>query len=174
MPLLDGFKKSSDMNTQQIFLLISADAIQSIDATEALTYLRITSSLSWAAKRHRDYYSRTQERMTSFQGIHPLTGDTVCVTVHPVFDSRWLMTVIVHQGRDAGTPSAATPPLSPSTPTRRASRIYRGAEPDTYKMSPAPLNMSKRGHCYTMSLLPCRGQKASRGLYTLTVNKNFD
>ena len=150
------------MITHQTFLLISADAIKCIGASEALSYLIISSSISWAARRYRDHYNRTQERMTSFQGIHPLTGDTVCVTVHPVFDSRWLMTVIVHQDRDAGTPSAATPPLSPSTPTRRASRIYRGAEPDIYKMSPAPLNMSKTGPGEAPSDLPCRGLKRPR------------
>lgn len=157
MPLLDGFYKSSDMNTQQNFLLVSADAIQSIDTTEALTYLLITSSISWAAKRRWDLKNRAQERMTSFQGIHPLTGDTVCVTVHPVLDNRWLLTVIVKQNRDAGTPSAATPPLSPTPPSRRTSHIYRGAEPDIYKMSPAPLYMSKRGRYYAAPLLPYRG-----------------
>lgn len=125
MPLLDSFIKSSDMNTQQNFLLISADVIKRIDASEALTYLRITSSLSWAAKRYREHFNRTQERMTSFQGIHPLTGDTVCVTVYPVLDGHWLLTVNVNKNRDAGTPSAATPPISPCPLTRRASGTSR-------------------------------------------------
>lgn len=113
------------MTTHIDFLLISADAIKGIDAMEALAHLQISSSISLAAQRDWDLKNRTREMMTSLIGIHPFTGDTVHIKVNPVVDGRWLMTVTVNQGRDAGTPSAATPPLASIPPTHRASGIYK-------------------------------------------------
>lgn len=74
MPLLERFIKSSVMKTYQSFLLISADSVKRIDATEALAHLLISSSISRDAKRDWDLKIRTREMMTSFIGIHPLTG----------------------------------------------------------------------------------------------------
>lgn len=46
--------------------------------------------------------------------------------------------------REDGTPSVATPPLSPFLPTRRASGRYRGKNPYPYTKYIQPLYLSKR------------------------------
>lgn len=146
------------MKTYQSFLLISVDSVKRIDAREALTHLLIASSISRAAKRDWDLKNRTREMMTSFSGIQPFTGDTIYVKAHPILDGRWLLTVTVDQNRDAGTPSAATLPFSPTPPGRRASGMYKFSGASAYKEHTQNLYMSKRGRYYAPPLLPCRGQ----------------
>ena len=57
------------MKTYQSFLLISADSLKRIDATEALAHLLLSSSISRDAKRDWDLKIRTREMMTSFSGL---------------------------------------------------------------------------------------------------------
>ena len=160
MPLLDRILKSSDMKTYQSFLLISVDSIKRIDATEALAYLLISSSISRDAKRDWDLKIRTREMMTSFSGIHPFTGDTVYVKVHPVVDGCWLLTVTIIRDRDAGTPSAATSPLSPVPPTRRASGCYK--DPIAYYIkNPHNLyNIARRDQAMPRPTCPSGAERA--------------
>jgi len=157
------------MITHQTFLLISADAIKCIGASEAPSYLIISSSISWAARRYRDHYNRTQERMTSLQGIHPLTGDTVCVTVYPVLDRHWLLTVNVNKNRDAGPPSAATAPHSHCLPSRLASGRDRNHIPPRHIQSFYNSYLLARRGWVTLPDLPCREQKGPR--HTSGANK---
>lgn len=162
------------------FLIDTTSGVQKrIDVKDA-RLLYTLSSISRGqlkARQHQIPLNTPREILTVHIGIPGNSGIiipiTVRKTVHHVVDRYWLV-ILYFKLDDAGNPSAATAPLSPTPPTRRPSGLYRGAGPDIYKMYPTPLFKSKRGHCYTMSLLPCRGQKASRGLYTLTVNKNFD
>ena len=149
------------MKTYQSFLLISVDSVKRIDATEALAYLLISSSISRIAPRRSDLKLRTREMMTSFSGIHPFTGDTVHVKVHPVVDGRWLLTVTVNQDCGAGTPSPLSPSSPPALPKTHGLGLYKDMGPDAYRKNTHILYKSKRGRCSAPPLLPYRGKTTS-------------
>lgn len=140
------------MKTYQSFLLISADSVNRIDATETLEYLLISSSISRVAPRCSDLKLRTREMMTSFSGIHPFTGDTIHVKVHPIMDGRWLLTVTVSQDRDAGTPSPLSPSSPPAPPRTHGLGRYKDTRPDAYNKHIYTLYLSKTGLGYPARL----------------------
>lgn len=106
------------------YILITTDAVRGISAAEALQYLTLSPG-SREQLRHLRHYDRTRELVTSFSGILSLTGIDVNIEVYAVIDGLWLMSVSIGEDNDAGTPSAATPILSPCPLTRRASGTSR-------------------------------------------------
>lgn len=145
------------MKTYQSFLLISADSVKRIDATEALAHLLISSSISRDAKRDWDLKIRTREMMTSFSGIHPFTGDTIHVKFHPIMDGRWLLTVTVNQDRGAGTPSPLSPSSPPALPATHGLGRYKDRESLVYKKHTHTLYLSKREPGKPRSSCPAGG-----------------
>lgn len=145
------------MKTYQTFLLVSPDAIKGIDASEALTYLHISSFISRAAQRCSDLKLRTREMMTSSIGIHPFTGDTIHVKVHPVVDGRWLLTVTVNQDHGAGTPSPLSPSSPPAPPKTHGLGRYKDTRPDAYNKHIHTLYLSKREPGKPRSSCPAGG-----------------
>lgn len=139
------------------YLLISADSVERISAAKALIYLTLSSS-SRTNRRHFRQLATIREQMTSFIGIHFLTGIPVKIDFYPVAGGQWLLVVSFSGDSDAGTPSAATLPFSPTPSGRRASGMYKFSGASAYKEHTQNLYMSKRGRYYAPPLLPCRGQ----------------
>ena len=158
------------------FLIDTTSGVQKrIDAEDA-RLLYTLSSISRGqlkTRQHQIPLNAPREILTVHIGILGNTGIiipiTVRKTVHHVVDRYWLV-ILYFKLDDAGTPSAATPPLSPVPPTRRALGRYKDPVPYDYKNHTQSLYMSKRGRYYAAPLLPYRGLKASRGHALLTVN----
>lgn len=100
--------------------------------------------------------------MTFFSGIHPFTGDTVYVMVHPLVDDCWLLTITVNHDRDAGAPSPLSPSSPPALLKTHGLGIYKDTGPNVYKKHTQSLYMSKTGPGEAPSDLPCRGLKWPR------------
>lgn len=151
---------SSDMIITQ-YLLLSADSINNIRTVEALKFLS-SSSRSRFNNRHLQLPQSLRERMTSFIGILFLSGIPFSIDAYPVAGGIWILTIFIYDGTDAGAPSAATAPLSPKTPSRRASGIYKDWGPYVYKKHTQSFYLSKTGPGEAPSDLPCRGLKWPR------------
>lgn len=168
--------KCGNMTQTLYFLIDSHTGIRKRITEEDAQLLNILSTISRENKQHQKSHESHREILTVHIGIPGNTGIiiplTVQKTVHHVVDRYWLV-ILNFKWDDAGTPSAAMAPLSPAPTSRRASRIYKGAEPDIYNLSPAPLYMSKRGRYYAAPLLPYRGLKASRGHFPPTVKESI-
>lgn len=79
--------------------------------------------------------------MTALIGVLFLSGIPFKVDAFPVTEGRWLLTISIKDNADAGTPSAATPPLFHTSPSRRASgRDRNHIIPIIYRPSTIPIS----------------------------------
>ena len=128
-------------------------------AKHSVRLLYILSFLSREQQRHPSASYRTRERSTVpigiFNTVLPVSLIFEKTFLH-VTGHHWLIVLKLSFDGDAGTPSAATAPLSPVPPTLRTSGRYKASGPDVYKKHTQSLYLSKRGRYFVPPLLPCR------------------
>lgn len=155
---------NSSAMSQIHYILIDHKTGKLTDITTNTT-CRILSALSCLSREKQwplELYDYNRERQTIVIGISNTVfpeQSHIRFSFKSISRDYSLIILEIVSNSEDGTPSAATPPLSPVPPTLCASGIYKDTGPDTYKKHTQSLYISKRGPGGAQSFLPLQGAK---------------